>query len=186
MAEYRNRTGGVYSLTTFAPILHGHEDAAREVIESLPLGAESPLARLDDLHLSRLQIFDHLVYQGPRQKHRDELKSHHLVFTSSVDGDLDTYLEAICDRLGEEADSWWSHCAGYPGTGDREGFKQWIRHHKVDSGLFANAYHGATVHEVKRALDARERLVAFAAEAQGLPPAELQARFRATFAGDAA
>jgi hypothetical protein len=186
MAEYRNRTGGVYSLTTFAPILHGHEEAVREVIEGLAWGEESPLARLDMLHLSRLQIFDHLVYQGPRQKHRDELKSHHLVFTSSFDGDLDTYLDAICDRLGAEADSWWGHCVGYPGTADRDGFKRWIRAHKVDSSLFANAYHGATVQDVRRALDSRERVVAFAAEAQGLSPAELQQRFRATFAGDAA
>ena len=186
MAEYRNRTGGVYSLTTFAPILHGHEETVREVIEGLPWGEESPLARLDMLHLSRLQIFDHLVYQGPRQKHRDTLEHHHLVFTSAFDGDLDPYLEKICDRLGPDADSWWSHCIGYPGTSDREGFKRWIRAHKVDSSLFANAYHGATVQDVKRALDSRERLVAFAAEAQGLAPAELQERFRATFAGDAA
>jgi hypothetical protein len=186
MAEYRNRTGGVYSLTVFTPILHGHEEVVREVIESLPMGEQSPLARLDMLHLSRLQIFDHLVYQGPRQRHRDTLRSHHLVFTSSFDGDLDEYLDAICSRLGAEADSWWSHCVGYPGTADPAAFKRWIRDHKVDSGLFANAYPGATVQDVRRALDTRERLAAFAADAQGMEPRELRERFRATFAGDAA
>ena len=186
MAEYRNKVGGVFSLTTFAPIIHGHEETVREVIESLPVGAESPLARLDMLHLSRLQIFDHLVYQGPRQKHRDTLKHHHLVFTSSFDGELDPYLDAICDRLGPEADSWGSHCIGYPGTSDRAGFRSWIRAHKVDSSLFASAYHGASVERVRDALETRERLVAFAAAAQGLEPAELQERFRSTFVEGAA
>jgi hypothetical protein len=186
MAEYRNRTGGVYSLTVFTPIVGGHEQAVRDVIDNLPLGAESPLARLGSLHFSRLQIFDQLVYQGPRQRHRDTLRSNHLVFTSSFDGDLDAYLEQICARLGSDADAWWGHCVGYPGTADRAAFKSWIRAHKVDSALFASAYHGATVERVRKALDTRERLVAFAAEAQGLTPAELQERFRATFAGEAA
>lgn len=186
MAEYRNKVGGVYSLTTFAPIISGHEETVREVIESLPLGADSPLARLDDLHLSRLQIFDHLVYQGPRQKHRDTLEHHHLVFTSSFDGDLDPYLDKICDRLGAEADSWWSHCIGYPGTSDRAGFKRWIRAHKVDSSLFASAYHGASVKRVLGALETREKLVDFAVAAQGLDAAELQERFRSTFVEGAA
>jgi hypothetical protein len=186
MAEYRNKTGGVYSLTVFTPIQHGHEEAVREVIENLPMGPESPLARLDTLHLSRLQIFDHLIYQGPRQRHRDTLKSQHLVFTSSFDGDLDPYLETICLRLGAEADSWWGHCVGYPGAADPAAFKRWIRAHKVDSSLFASAYHGATVKQVREALDVQQRLVAFAAEAQGMEPGELQERFRATFAGDAA
>jgi hypothetical protein len=183
MAEYRNKTGGVYSLTTFAPIIHGHEEQARQVIEGLPWGAESPLARLGGLHLSRIQIFDHLVYQGPRQRHRDELRSQHLVFTSSFDGDLDHYLDEICARIGPEADSWWTHCVGYPGTSDPPAFRRWIREHKVDSSLFASAYHGVTVGQVREALAAREQLVAFAAGAQGLDAQTLQARFRETFAG---
>jgi hypothetical protein len=186
MAEYRNKVGGVYSLTTFAPIIHGHEEAVREVIESLPVGPQSPLARLDALHLSRLQIFDHLVHQGPRQRHRDTLEHHHLVFTSSFDGELDPYLDAICSRLGAEADSWWSHCVDYPGTSDRDGFKRWIRAHKVDSSLFASAYHGASVKRVRDALETRERLLDFAVAAQGLEPAELQQRFRSTFVEGAA
>ena len=66
MGESRNRVAGAYALTTFAPIIAGHEEEVRAYIEGLPMGAESPLARLDTLHLSRIQIFDQLVDQGPK------------------------------------------------------------------------------------------------------------------------
>jgi hypothetical protein len=181
MAEYRNRVGGVYALTVFTPILPGHEDALRAHLAAMPIGEESPLARLDQLHLSRIQIFDALVDQGP--PHRPQtLKRGHLLFTSTVDGDLDPYLEAICERIGTEADAWWSHCAGYPGTADRAAFKRYIRAHKVDTGLLAVANPGATVRDVRESLALRERVVDFAADAQGLDAATLRERFLATFA----
>ena len=68
MAEWRNRLGGAYALTVFTPILAGHEDELRAHLAALPLGERSPLARLDQLHLSRIQIFDELVHQHPSQK----------------------------------------------------------------------------------------------------------------------
>ena len=103
------------------------------------------------------------------------------MFTSSFDGDLDAYLDAIAENV-PEADEWWGHCAGYPGRSDKAAFRAWIRAHQVHTQLFANAYHGATVQDVREALDARERVVAFAAETQGLDAAELQQRFLAELA----
>jgi hypothetical protein len=180
MAEYRNRVGGVYALTVFTPILPGHEDELRAHLDALPVGEQSPLARLDQLHLSRIQIFDELVDQGAPHR-RETLKRHHLLFTSTVDGDLDPYLEAICARIGAQADGWWGHCAGYPGTSDRAAFKRYIRAHKVDTGLLAVANPGATVQDVRESLALRERVVDFAAGAQGLDAATLRERFLATF-----
>jgi hypothetical protein len=181
MAEYRNRVGGVYALTVFTPILPGHEDALRAHLAAMPIGEESPLARLDQLHLSRIQIFDALVDQGP--PHRPEtLKRAHLLFTSTVDGDLDPYLDAICERIGTEADGWWGHCDGYPGSADRAAFKRYVRAHKVDTNLLAVANPGATVRDVRDSLALRERVVDFAADAQGLDAATLRERFLATFA----
>jgi hypothetical protein len=181
MGEGRNRVGGAYSLTVFAPILAGHEEAVRAVIERLPVGPDSPLARLDGLHFSRLQIFGELVHQGGRQRRRDRLRSSQLVFTSTFDGELDPYLDAICARLGAEADAWWEHCAGYPGTADRAAFKRFIRDHQVETGLFASGHPDATVARVRASLALRERIVDFAAGAQGLDPVALQAGFRERF-----
>ena len=59
--EYRNRTGGVYALTTFASILPGKAGEVQAYLDAMPLGAESPLARLEQLHLSRIHIFHELV-----------------------------------------------------------------------------------------------------------------------------
>ena len=181
MAEYRNRVGGVYALTVFTPIVHGHEDELRAHLEALPVGADSPLARLDDLHLSRIQIIDALVDQGPPHR-RETLKRSHLLFTSTVDGDLDPYLDAICERIGAEADGWWGHCAGYPGTADRAAFRRYIRAHKVDTSLLAIGQprrDGARRAREPGAARARRRLRRRRAGARRRRAAE---RFLATFA----
>jgi hypothetical protein len=178
--EYRNRTGGVYALTTFASILPGHADEVQAYLDAMPPGAESPLARLEQLHLSRIQIFHELVDQEGGHK-VDKLDAPQLVFTSSFDGDLDAYLDAIADEV-PEADDWWGHCVGYPGRSEKAAFRQWIKDHQIHTQLFANAYHEATVQDVRDALAAREEIVAFAAETQGLDAADLQKRFLAEFA----
>jgi hypothetical protein len=177
-----NRVGTAYALTTFAAILPDRVDTVREQIERLPRGPHSPLARLEGLHYSRLHIFDELVYQGAPQK-PDRLKSAYLVFTASFDGELDAYLAAICTKLPAEADSWWGHCVAYPGAGDAEGFKRWLRHNQIGTSLFASAYPTESVAAVREALALREQVLDFAIAAQGLPAAELQERFRRTFAG---
>ena len=139
MGESRNRTGTAYALTVLTAIIPGHEEELRQTIESLPRGEDSPLARLGTIHTSRLQIFDHLVYQGTPQK-RDQLRSDYLVFTAAFDGaDLDSFLDSIADKLPAEADSWWRHCVGYPGLKDRPAFRRWIRHNQIHTSLFAVA-----------------------------------------------
>jgi hypothetical protein len=179
MAEWRTRAGGVYALTTFASILPGHKDELQAYLDNLPEGEASPLARLEQLHLSRIQIFDELVAQPGHPA--EKLDAPQLVFTSSFDGSLDRYCADICAKV-PEADEWWGHCVGYPGRADKAAFTAYIRAHKVDAQLFANAYHGATVQQVKRALAHRERVIDFAVATQGLDAAELQRRFRAEFA----
>jgi hypothetical protein len=178
----RNETRGAYALTVFTPIVPGHEDALREYIEGLPVGAESPLARLRGLHLSRIQIFDALVDQGHGHK-VDRLRFRQLLFTSTFDGGLDAYLDEICSLLGAEADGWWGHCVGYPGTADRAAFKAYIRAHQVNTNLFASAFPRATVAEMLEGLSLREQVAAFAADAQGLDAAALQSSFLARFGG---
>ena len=99
------------------------------------------------------------------------------MFTSTFDGELAPYLEA----LRPCADAWWRFCAGYPG-GDSEEFVRWVRDHQIDSSLFASAHPDATVPGVLESLALRERIVAFAADAQGLDAGALHRRFRETFA----
>jgi hypothetical protein len=178
----RNRLHGAYALTVFTPIVPGHEEALRAYLDKLPAGADSPLARLRGLHLARIQIFDELVDQG--HGHRvDRLRFRQLLFTSTFDGELEAYLDDICSLLGAEADGWWGHCTGYPGTAHRAAFKAYIRAHQVDTNLFASAFPPATVQQMLDGLALREQVAAFAADAQGFDAAALQSRFLARFGG---
>ena len=169
-----NRVGVAYSLTVIAPVATGREEEAREALEALP---PDLLRGLGTLHFSRIHVVSDLVFQGPQQRHRDHLRAGHLVFTSTFDGDLEPYLEA----LRPLADTWWQFCAGYPGSAG-EAFVPWVRKHQLDSSLFASAHPEATVPGVLESLDLRERIVDFAIEARALEPAELQRRFRDAFA----
>ena len=166
-----NRVGAAYSLTVIAPIVAGREEEAREAIEALPADF---LARLEGLHFSRIHVISDLVFQGPQQRHRDHLRASHLVFTSTFDGELEPYLEA----LRPVADTWWRFCVGYPG----DDFVAWVRAHQVDSALFASAHPEATVPGVLESLALRERIIDFAIASRELEPAELQRRFRDAFA----
>ena len=181
MGESRNRTGTAYALTVLTAILPGHEEKLRQTIESLPLGEDSPLARLGTIHTSRIQIVNHLVYQGAPQK-RDQLRSNYLVFTAAFDGaDLDVFLASIADKLPAAADSWWRHCVGYPGLKDRAAFGHWIRHNQLHTSLFAVASPNRSVSDVVDSLALREQVLEFAIANQGVDAVELQKRFRTTF-----
>src|SRR6185436_12143661 len=155
----------------------GREDEARTAIEALPVGAESPLAAFGGLHFSRIHIVRDLVFQGPQQRRREHLRSPQLVFTSTIDGEIEPYLDA----LRTCADTWWQFCAGYPGSADRDAFVRWVRAHQIDSSLFASAHPEATVPGVLESLALREQIIDFAIAARGLPPEELQRRFRDEF-----
>jgi hypothetical protein len=175
-----NRVGCAYSLTVIAPVVAGREDEVRAAIEALPAGGASPLAQLGELHFSRIHVVSDLVYQGPKQRHREHLRSHHLIFTSTFDGrELEPYLEAL---RGASPDTWWRYCVGYPGSEDAAAFARWVLEHQVDSSLFASAHPEATVPRVLESLELRERIIGFAIDARGLEAGELQRRFRETFA----
>src|ERR1700742_1937900 len=123
ISERGNRRGSAYALTTFARILPGMADELEAYLSELPQGADSPFASLPMLHIARVQIFrDELVYQGPKQRHRDPLQHAHLVFTSTFDGDLDPYLEALA--LLPDIDEWWGRRAGFPGLTDLPPFRR--------------------------------------------------------------
>jgi hypothetical protein len=179
-SERGHRIGTAYALTTFARVLPGRADELEAYLTALPRGAESPFARIDTLHIARVQLFRSLVHQGPKQHGTDVLQHAHLVFTSTIDGALDPYLEALRVHV-PECDEWWGRCAGYPGRVDSAAFRDFVRRIQARPGLFQSAMPSAPVVEVRESLALRERVIDFAVEAQGLDAAALQARFLAEF-----
>jgi hypothetical protein len=179
ISERGDRSGDAYALTTFARVLPGRADALEDYLVALPRGEESPFARLPMLHVARVQLFRALVHQGGKQRHADILQNPHLVFTSTIHGDFDTYLRALSDL--PECDAWWGVCAGYPGRSDRAAFAAYVRSIQVRTSLFQTMIPRASVAEVREALALRERVIDFAVAAQDLDADALQERFRATF-----
>ena len=176
--------GQAYGLTMFSAITPGRSPALAEYIDSWEDGPGSPLARIRQLHCSRVHILDELVYQGKPQI-PEPLNSSYLIFTASFDGGLDEFLDDLIAELPVEADELWGHCVGYPGTADDVAFKAWIRHNQIDNHYFLGHYPSATVRDVRQGLDQRQRVAAFAAKAQGMgDAAELQQAFLAEFGGD--
>ncbi len=164
------------ALTVFTPV-EREVDVVQAYLNGL---APDVFARLEMLHLARVHIFHSLVHQGPRQMRTDTLRVPQLVFTSTYDGSLDHYLDALRIRV-PEADEWWGRCAGYPGRDDGDAFRAYVKGHAVRTSLWASAIPGATVADVREALALRERILSFAAGAQGLDAAALHERFRAEF-----
>jgi hypothetical protein len=171
--EHRNVSGQVYGLTVLIPVADGREQELTEHLDSLSTGDESPLAQVPGTHFARWVVIPDVVYEGHGQR-QDHLAAPRLLFTSNFDGSLDEYLE----RLAPHTDAIWRYCRGYPGS---DGFAAWMRAHQVRSSLFFAAYGEQTVSEVHANLELRARLIDFALNAQGLAPAELQARFRERF-----
>jgi hypothetical protein len=184
MAEAANICGQAYALTVMTPVVRGHESRLARTLDALPVGADSPLARVHGTHFARWVLIDNVVFQGGRQR-RDSLRAARLLFTSNFDGahagGRDAYLSALHGGLGEVADEIWSHCEGYPGSGDAGAFARYLAAHQLDTALFFGAYPQLTVEQARTGLDARRRLLDLAMRTRGVRAAELKAAFLAEF-----
>lgn len=178
--ERGHRVGSAYALTTFARLQDGCAEDVEAYLSALPIGADSPFARIGTLHIARVQLFRALVHQGPKQSKTDTLQHAHVVFTSTIDGELNPYLEQL-RVLVPECDEWWGPCVGYPGRDDARAFCSWVRSIQARPGLFRSAMPNVTVAEVHAALALREQVIDFAVDAQGVDAETLRARFRGTF-----
>jgi hypothetical protein len=168
-----------HGLTVLTPIVGGREDALTRHLDGLPGGDGSPLARVPGTHFARWVVIPDVVHQGAGQT-RDHLKASRLLFSSSFDGPLAAHLEALRTGLGEDADTIWGHCLGYPGRGAPAAFAGWMRAHRLVSAL-SFAAQDQTVGEVRSNLELRARLIDFALGGRDLPPEQLQSGFRERF-----
>ena len=175
-----DRSGQAVALTVLAPVQAAHESALADALGDLPALEGSPLARVPGTHFARFVVIDAPVYEGAGQQ-RDSWKASRLLFTSNFDGPLERYLDDLRTGLGTDGDATFGHCVGYPGHADAQAWTAWLLAHRVKSSLFFGAYGDQAVQRVRENIALRSRLAAFALEAQGLAPAELQARFREAF-----
>ena len=177
MSRSSNVFRKAYLLMVLTPVKPGEEDALRAYLESL---RESPLARLPRTHVGRWLILPDLPHDPTAMP--DHLDMPYLLFTSAFDGDLGSYLDELVDALAPEAGEIWGRCVGCPEPAAGRAMARYLAHNQLDAGFFFAAYGEASVADVKRALDKRERLIAFLLRTQGMEPAPLQEAFVREFA----
>jgi hypothetical protein len=174
----RNTLGGMYALTVLAPIVPGCEDGLRAYLEGLR-DHGSPLARLPRTHFGRWVIVPQFA-RDPTQRKHDELDCAYLLFTSTFDGELDSYLDELC-ALEPEAERIWSQCIGVPEPARGPGLKAYLLHNQIDTGLFFSAYPDASVGRIRQSLETRDKTIAVAVRGQGMDSASLQQEFLKEF-----
>ena len=174
-----NIAGATYSLMIWTPIRPGQDGALRAYLEALPRD-DSPLARLQRTHMARLVIVDDMPV-APGTRLRDPLGNQYLLFTSNFDGDVDSYLHELVERMAEAAAAIWSHCIGCPQPAEGAALKAYLHRNQVNSGVAFAAYGDASVAQIKTALDKRARLIDFVVRAQEMAPAQRRTAFLQEF-----
>lgn len=175
-----NIAGRTYSLLVLTPIRPGHEQQLRAYLEALPHD-DSPLARLPRTHMARLLIVDDMPMPRNRSDLADPLDGPYLMFTSNFDGDLDSYLAELSERLAPEAPQIWGRCIGCPDPPAGAALKAYLGRNQIQSGVAFAAYGQASVAQVRSALDKRERLADFVVRAQDMEPAQRRTAFLEEF-----
>ena len=173
-----NVWGQAYGFMAMTPIKPGEEDALRAYLERLRERGPSPLSKVAGTHMARFVIVEKFNTDAAyKQPHPETLAIPYLLFSSNLDGDIERYLDDLCEQLAVEGPKIWGRCIGCPEKARGPALKAYLKHNQIDSGFFFAAYGEATVGQVRASLDQRERLIAFAVRAQGMPPAELQRAF---------
>ncbi|MGH2942873.1 MAG: hypothetical protein ACRDLN_08905 [Solirubrobacteraceae bacterium] len=177
-----NVSGQAYAFMAMTPVKPGEEDALAEYLRGLRGRGPSPLAKLSRTHIARFVIVEDFHNDSSwKQRTEEHLDLPYLIFTSNFDGDLDSYLDELCEKLAAEAREIWGRCIGCPESAKGAALKAYLKHNQIETGIFFSAYGHATVPDVKQALERRERLVDFAVRSQGLAPEPLQKAFLAEF-----
>lgn len=160
----------VVAITLIAPVAAGRIDALRSALDGLDAGPASPLARISGLHVGRFTIIDHLE---PAPGKPAPPPGPFLLFAADIDPPEAAAFASIATHCGEIL----HHCEACPEPGDGRAFDQWIKNHRVRDGFTVMPYASRPLSDVRRALDLRERLGAFAIASQGLDPGALQEMF---------
>jgi len=174
-----NVAGRTYSLLVLTPIRPGRQDELRAYLEGLPVD-DSPLARLPRTHMARWLVLPDMPSPPGLDLH-DPLGDPYLLFTSNFDGDLDSYLHELSERLAPEAGEIWGRCIGCPEPAAGAALKAYLGRNQIDCGYVFAAYGDAFVAQVRSALDKRERLVDFVVRAQEMSPAQRRRAFLEEF-----
>jgi hypothetical protein len=173
-----NTLGQAYALTVLTPVRPDARDDLCALLASFDRDG-SPFAGLARTHFARWVVVNDFM-NDRSQRTEDHLACPYLLFTATLDGELDSYLNVLCAK--DWAARVWGACIGAPDPPEGPALKAYLRHNQIDTGLFFSAYPEARAEDVRRCLDLRQRVIDFAADAQAMEPQTLQREFVDRFA----
>jgi len=174
----RNVSGQAYAFLAMTPIMPGEEKPLRTYLDGLRDRGPSPLAKLARTHMGRFVIVEDFINDPSwKQRKPEHLAMPYLIFSSNFGGDLDSYLDELCEELAPEAKEIWGRCVGCPESAEGPALKKYLKHNQIDTGVFYTPDGKTTVAEIKAALRQRDRMIAFARSHQGDEPEALHAAF---------
>ena len=97
----------------------------------------------------------------------ERLNYDYLFFLSTFNGPWGPYIEAFSDVLYKALDLVWFWSVGYPFARPVGPLKAYIQRNQIESDHSYSAYPGASVRDVRSALDLRERVIDLAERAHG-------------------
>ena len=107
----------------------------------------------------------------------EQLNYDYLFFLSTFNGPWGPYIEAFADVLYAPLDGVWFWSIGYPFARPVTPLKAYIHRNEVESDHSYSAYPGASVRDVRAALELRDMVTKFSANAFNLPNAEFMQEF---------
>ena len=143
------KSGPNSEFTLMFDVAKGHEKAMREELPKFgaAVAANKDIPFLAGLHDSRLTLFDNDT---------------RLLFATTFDGDIDTYVDDALTRLMPVLHMWMRHLEGYPGTMDTmlrpdqySESKKWFLSYFRTSSVYTRVY-PRSLKEIEKALKVNE------------------------------
>lgn len=117
--------------------------------------------------------FPHLSPEQPKE----DLNYDYLFFLSTFNGPWGPYIDAFADVLYEPLDAVWFWSHGYPFARPVSRLKAYIVHNQVESDHAYSAYPGASVRDVRAALELHRQLAEFADQNKGLSASQFEREY---------
>jgi hypothetical protein len=121
----------------------------------------------------RRNAFPHLDPKQPRER----LSYDYLFFCSTFNGPWGPYIDAFADVLYQPLDGVWFWSVGYPFARPVSGLKAYIVRNQVESDHSYSAYPGASVRDVRAALELQQELTRFAEFSKDLNAEQFKEEF---------
>jgi hypothetical protein len=166
------------------PVLPGHTDALRGRLAEI--ASVDIFGRLESVHFARWVIIaDAVPKRADLPRPTEGLRLDYLLFSAGFNGRPEDVLDRLRLQAGPFVDTVWGHCVNYPGSSRRRAYHRYLRHNSLPVQQRFLGY-DATVAEVRRALDLRDKHIKLACETQGRSNEEVLDAFTKAFGATSA